>query len=136
MCRPSMGAAMQLSLHGIEGGPVVLHDVAAGGGGKRVGAVVSHLSQFLTATQNISGGRWDLGVGGEVQSLPKGFEQQTLVYIGASGGGASAGEGVVETVHGWGALLRRAHGTNKTAVRALDPTLTQLSFWTDNSACV
>ena len=122
MCRPSMGAAAELTVHGIEGGPVVLHDLADSG--MRAAVVVSHLNQFLTATQNVSersGGRWDIGVGGEITTLPKGFEQQTVVFIGGQE------DGVLETVYGWGELLRKAHGTDKAAVRAADPTLSQLS---------
>ena len=141
MCRPRFGRATALSNHtfGNEGGPVVLYAPSARS--TRQVAVVSPLTQVMTATQNVTGDWWHHGVGAELDSLPPGYTQSFVVFIGgreAAGGGDEQGgiaaTGVTATLLSWGAYLRAASATvhAPTAPKLADPSLRRLGYWSDN----
>ena len=131
---PSGGATSALAAAGggAEGGPIVLFD---GGAGTAVDAtpslVISPWTNFKgqqlgplseasrSATAGIAG-----GVSGYVTALPAG-------HVAATGVVFSAGGGVTDTVHAWGALLLSSYNTT----RAADPASAVLTYWTDNGAC-
>mmetsp|Transcript_86928 Transcript_86928/g.246464 ORF Transcript_86928/g.246464 Transcript_86928/m.246464 type:complete len:826 (+) Transcript_86928:58-2535(+) len=89
--------------------------------------VVSPMDNFKSAVHTRShgaaGDAWETGVSSEVESLPPGFVHRTLLV---------AGRGITATLHAWGRLLRRAHGTRRTSGK--DVVSSHLSYFTDNGA--
>ena len=66
---------------------------------------------------------WETGISSEVTELPAGFEHRTMLV---------AGRGITATMDAWGTALRKAYGTNHSAV--FDRNIEYLSYWTDNGA--
>ena len=102
------------------GAPVVLFE-------EHDGATLTYgpLDNFMSVVGSVgSGVEWATGVGGEVDSLPAGFELSTLLHLSPTG--------ITDSVLGWGATLRRYHNTSRNVDD--DVGLTRLGYWTDNGA--
>lgn len=102
------------------GAPVVLFE-------EHDGTAITYgpLDNFMSIVGSVdSGVEWATGVGGEVDSLPAGFELSTLLHLSLGG--------ITESVLGWGAALRRYHNTSRNVDD--DVGLTRLGYWTDNGA--
>lgn len=121
----AFGAASEYLPSGVDAGPVALlsgESPATLTGGPSV--MVSPSSQFLTAQQDVTNGYWSHGPGGELEELPAGFAQETVLV--ASLGGANA------AIEAWGANLRGLHAVDR--VVNADMSVSKLGAWTDNGA--
>ena len=101
---------------GLTGGPVVVHEGLATGGGSAL--MVSPALHFKGAVQLREGDNWVIGVSGEVEEVPAGFTHQTLLV---------AGDGVTKTMDMFGKLMRTAYKTNKTKDIVVD----KVGYWTE-----
>lgn len=87
--------------------------------------VLSPASHFLVARM-WGDGTHEAGSGlnWQVQTLPQGFRQQTLMVFG---------KGVGATVRAWGRILTRLSGRSLPSPES-EPLLADLGYWTDNGA--
>lgn len=100
------------------GAPVILFDEF-----DQAALTVGPLDNFMTVVGSTAHGEWATGVGGEISSLPPGFECSTLLHLST---------GITDSMLGWGAALRRHHNTTRNV--ANDIGLSKLGYWTDNGA--
>ena len=109
--------------YGPNGGPAVWFDSP---GTESPVLIASPLDNFIGSSStgvlaNGDGAVWAGGMTATIESLPRGFSQSFVLYSGV---------GVTASLHEWGALLQRLANSSKIA----DPTLTGLSYQTDNGA--
>jgi hypothetical protein len=107
--------------YGVEGGPVVLHDI------KLRALVISPLNNFMVGSQTqvqSLPGEYACGLQGKVERVPAGFVHETLAF---------AGQGVRYTMYLWGDLLLHKYGKPRTRPDA-DLPIQYLGYWTDNGA--
>jgi hypothetical protein len=114
----SAGAFPGSAAQGAEGGPIALFPARAG-----APPAAAVLAPFNLAKSNmfgapLAGAAVAAGLNGYVAAVPAGFSLATSLT--ASLGGVNA------AVHEWGAMLLGARGT----VRSVDPSTTQLPYWT------
>jgi hypothetical protein len=90
-------------------------------------AVISPLNEFMTASQLSSeGGVRMYGIMGNVTTIPKGYNFETLIYFG---------ETISESVSQWGDLMRGLYSKNDIVSSQYvqsDITLSYLGYITDN----
>jgi hypothetical protein len=123
---------------GLDSGPVVVLEPAAAGGAAVMVAPTTHFKGAVQVRTSVGGGGgsgggsggsgggaadadWVAGVSGEVKFVPTGFSHETMLF---------AGDGVTDTVLGWGALMRAALNTSKVP----DLVTQKVGYWTDNGA--
>lgn len=109
--------------YGPNGGPAVWFDSP---GTESPVLVASPLNNFIGSSSadvlaEGEGAVWAGGMTATIESLPRGFSQSFVLYSGV---------GVTATLHEWGGLLQGLVNSSKIA----DPTLTGLSYQTDNGA--
>ena len=108
---------------GPNGGPAVFFDAA---GSESPVMLLSPLDHFIgsSSTDILHDGRgaaWAGGIASTVAALPRGFSHSFVLFSGV---------GITTTMHDWGQLIQRLANTTKVP----DPTLTGLSYQTDNGA--
>jgi hypothetical protein len=86
-------------------------------------SAVHHVQQRGGGGGGAAAAVWETGISSEVTELPAGFEHRTMLV---------AGKGITATMDAWGTALRKAYGTNHSAV--FDRNIEYLSYWTDNGA--
>lgn len=86
--------------------------------------VFSPMDHFFISLISFENGQIRLGIEGEIDALPAGFQHRFLLV---------KGHGIRQTVLEWGRLLREAHGKSPVSMSA-DDGLSRLSYWTDNGA--
>jgi hypothetical protein len=122
-------AASRKRTYGLSGGPTVFYDdprAGVKGSTVLIGAPLDHF-KCTGETDRLwdgSAGAWVPGTAATVQSLPRGFTHRFTLQMGAPGGG------VTSALHAWGEQLRTRFNTTRVA----DPTLSALSYTTDNGA--
>ncbi|MBV9850127.1 MAG: hypothetical protein JO250_10680 [Armatimonadetes bacterium] len=116
------GTGLEGFAGGTDGGvPLVLLDPALHT------VVLSPLNRFKAGAQARV---WDLGgvlacgVQGQIERVPAGFTLETIF---------TAGQGVTDTLHGWGSDLLAYHGKRRGGPER-DDTVRYLGYWTDNGA--
>ena len=113
--------------HGVEGGfPLILFDSVMDNA-----IVISPFNTFMsagtgfTASTNDSKPTIGFGIISSVDSVPVGYEYQTILV---------AGNNVTGTMMHWGKILQKHYGKDS-SYRETDLTLNYLGYWTDNGAC-
>jgi len=86
--------------------------------------MVSPLDHFLVSMMGGSGGRLQVGLEGDLKTIPAGFEHPVVFYFG---------KGIRSSFDDWGALLRKWHGKERSSPDA-DVGIAYLGYWTDNGA--
>jgi hypothetical protein len=94
-----------------------------------ISVVLSPLDNFMAASHiSPQPGILEMGIMGNVTSIPKGFSQRTIMYITTS-------NGINGAVSGWGKTLRNIYDKPDASVaRAKDITLQYIGYTTDNGA--
>ena len=86
--------------------------------------MVSPADHFLISMINPRGNRLQIGLEGNLKSVPSGFEHPVVFYFG---------KGIRNSFDGWGSLLRKWHKKERPGLYA-DVGLSYLGYWTDNGA--
>nr|XP_022321423.1 uncharacterized protein LOC111123413 [Crassostrea virginica] len=119
----SMGVWNQTTVsmsYGISGGPVAIFDQE----GNTV--IIAPFSQFMASS--VTHPDFDNSVGwgvmGGVQSVPPGYQCDTILYYA---------KGINKAFEGWGRLMKKWYGRTDDFVNT-DITISHLGYWTDNGA--
>lgn len=86
--------------------------------------MVSPLDHFLVSMINAEGSRFQVGLEGELESIPAGLEQPVVFFFG---------KGIRASFDGWGGLLRKWHKKERPGLYT-DAGISYLGYWTDNGA--
>jgi len=112
---------------GFEAGPHLFYTNPKRAGENREAILISSVNQFLSSA--VSATFWNgsddgigFGLSGMVETLPKDFTHEFMIYHGS--------EGLTSTVYEWGDLLQKAYKLNRSA----DITVDKIGYQTDNGA--
>lgn len=86
--------------------------------------ILSPASNFMAATTTRVSGTLSSGIHSQIQTLPKGFQHETLLVVES---------GINQAFETWGNTLTALHGKTRPANDA-DLTLNKLGYWTDHGA--
>lgn len=115
-------------LGGLEGGPLILYSEEGGRAqrGRIISAVLGASGQFKVAAITRVGSRLVAGAQGMITSLPPHYTVRFAL---------TGKDGLTSSMMGFGALLRRAFGTNSTKLRLADDVLSrQLHYVNDGGS--
>ena len=86
--------------------------------------MVSPLDHFLVSMINSSGNRFQIGLEGDLKSIPAGLEQPMVFFFG---------KGIRKSFDGWGELLRKWYQKERPDAYG-DVGISYLGYWTDNGS--
>ncbi len=105
---------------GLDTGPLVLFSGETAGNDA---LIISPANDFKGAVMYNSNISLEIGVNGEITSVPRSYSHKTIFLVG---------KGVNNCLDRFGQVMRRAYNTNKAVSPDLDLTVNWLGYWTDN----
>lgn len=105
---------------GLDTGPLVLFSGETEGNDA---LIISPANDFKGAVMYNSNTSLEIGVNGEITSVPRSYSHKTILLVG---------KGVNNCLDRFGQVMRRAYNTRKAVSPDLDLTVNWLGYWTDN----